>query len=127
MTAGDARRGRGDPRMGETGGDLAEEGLRYPEPGEGGTRARSHSDGSGAGVRAHAALGQVPGQRVAVGVWVLPRLLAAQVDPAVAQRVDDRLCAVVDVQLAQDRGDVVFHRLIGDAQDAGDLLVAEPL
>ena len=54
-------------------------------------------------------------------------LFAAEIDPAMTQGIDDRLRAVVDLQLAQDRGDVVFHRLIGDVQDAGDLLVAQSL
>src|SRR5690554_3585122 len=48
----------------------------------------------------------------------------AQLDPAVAEGVDDRLGAVVDRQLAQDRRDVVLHGLVTDIEQAGDLLVA---
>src|SRR3989442_7118763 len=44
-------------------------------------------------------------------------------DPAVAQSVDDRLSAVVDLELAQDRADVVLDRLVADAQLAADDLV----
>src|SRR5262249_52916266 len=52
------------------------------------------------------------------------RLDLLHLDPAVAERVDHRLRAVVHRQLAQDRRDVVLHRLVADLEGARDLLVA---
>lgn len=40
-----------------------------------------------------------------------------------AQRVNDRLRPVIDLELAQDRCDVVFDGLVTDPEEGGDLLV----
>ncbi len=37
--------------------------------------------------------------------------------------INNRLGAIVHGQLAQDGGNVVLHRLVGDVEDAGDFLV----
>jgi hypothetical protein len=50
-----------------------------------------------------------------------------ELDPAVAQGEDDRLGTVVDRELAQDRGDVILDRLVGDLELKSDLFVAVAL
>src|SRR5882672_10924149 len=47
--------------------------------------------------------------------------------PALPDRVDDRLRAVVHRQFAQDARHVILHRLLGDGQRVGDLLVRHAL
>ena len=44
-------------------------------------------------------------------------------NPAVAKGVDHRLGAVLHIEFAEHRGDVVLDRLIGDAEDGGDFFV----
>src|SRR5438046_2652868 len=48
-------------------------------------------------------------------------------DPPLAHRVHDGLGAVVHRELAQDARHVVLHRLLGDREGVGDLLVRHPL
>src|SRR5690606_17833919 len=48
-------------------------------------------------------------------------------DPTVADGTEDCLNAVVHLQLPQHRRHVVLHRLLGDEQRFGDLLVREAL
>src|SRR5579875_1010290 len=51
------------------------------------------------------------------GGFIGPRRSAVvHFDPAVAQRVDDCCCTVVHRELFQDRGNMVFHRLIANLQ-----------
>src|SRR5690606_27837173 len=54
-----------------------------------------------------------------------PRRL--DLDPALPDRVDHRLGAVADAQLAEDRGDVVLDRLLADEQTLADLPVGDAL
>src|SRR5579875_3041784 len=55
------------------------------------------------------------------------RVRWADLDPAIAGGVEDRLHPVVHLQLFQDRGHVVLDRLLGNEELGSDLFIGEPL